>query len=75
MTPEALYKMAEENHWEVEWDGDGQIVLFTGVLDESKSQPPLQLPEDSGSLTHDPAEYELEELADLEEGIIDPYST
>jgi hypothetical protein len=37
MSIEELMSMAVENHWQIEWTTEGELVFFTGVIDESKA--------------------------------------
>jgi hypothetical protein len=36
MSVEELLEMAAEHHWEVTYTVDGELVFFTGEIDESK---------------------------------------
>ena len=49
--------MAEENHWTVDYSDDGELVFFTGVIDESKvrvdADEQENLPDAGGELVID----------------------
>ena len=36
MTPNELRNLAEEYHWHIEYDEQGQLIFITGVFDETK---------------------------------------
>ena len=64
MTAEDIIRLAVENRWRIEYDEDGQIVCFTGVIDESRRQDPgvlaaaeeLDPVEGADDYVHDPLE-------------------
>ena len=58
MSIEELLEIAEENHWAVDWTVDGELVFFTGVVDESQSRAADaevadELPEPGGEIVED----------------------
>ena len=57
MSIEELLAMAEENHWTVDYSDDGELVFFTGVIDESKvrvdADEQENLPDAGGELVID----------------------
>ena len=65
MTPEEIAAIAEELNFEIDYTPEGEMVLFTGVIDESKREVAA-------------ADVELEtefEDVDEDEDIFDPYTT
>jgi hypothetical protein len=35
MTIDEIAKLIEEHHFDIAYDNDGQIIIYTGVIDES----------------------------------------
>lgn len=62
MTPDEVRAIAEELNFEIDYTPEGEMVLFTGVIEEAKR-----------SVT--PVEVETEFDDDDEEGVFDPYTT
>ena len=60
MTPEEIEAIANELNFEIDYTPEGEMVLFTGVIDENKREVI-------------PAEADVE--FDDEEDVYDPYTT
>ena len=60
MTPEEIEAIANELNFEIDYTPEGEMVLFTGVIDENKREVI-------------PAEVDVE--LDDEEDVYDPYTT
>jgi hypothetical protein len=46
MSIEELMAIAVEHHWQIEWTTEGELVFFTGVIDESKATDEEDIEED-----------------------------
>ena len=64
MTPEEIVAIAEELNFDIDYTPEGEMVLFTGVIDENKREVPAADVE---------AADEFEDEDELED-IFDPYA-
>ena len=57
MSIEELLELARENHWSIEFTLDGELVFFTGVIDETKVK---EIPEEEEPWEHDTGDFDEE---------------
>jgi hypothetical protein len=57
MSIEELMALGVEHHWSIEWTTEGELVFFTGTIDESRAgdgEDDEEEWEDDEDIVHDP---------------------